>query len=206
MAVTCTLDFQLNIGKYLASGTTTGTGWGYGGWGIGPWGGSGSVIDDPSLNFRLWSFHNRGEDLIASPSAGEIYIFSIADNIDAFGTGSPYLDSTRRLVTLKDYAAAHGTTSVSIPNNNLYTFTSIPDGRIISLGCNQFTPDTTAGVKGDFTPNLVRWSDNDLNDKDIFDWGPRSTNTSGGNVLEKGTIIKGYIQTTREKLCFCCIT
>lgn len=193
-----TIHYQLSVSPYNISALGSGTGWGSGAWGSGPWGGGFAGVYSVRGSFRLWSIMNRGEDLVFSPTSGEIYIFSIADNVDP-NTGVPDPDVNRRAVTLQSYALSHGgVVSVDVPQNNYRVITSINDGRLISFGCNQFSTDTTQA--GDYSPMLVRWSDNDLNDKDIFDWGPRSTNTSGGQVLEKGSSIEAILQTTREKL------
>lgn len=186
--------YQLYTG--LNTSVLTGFGWGIGGWGSSTWGGPSTVTGNEALNLRLWSVANRGEDIIACPRGGELYYWSVADSVDANGT--PNTDLTRRAVTMRDYATANSLVSVDIPKSNNMFFIDDDEGRIVSLGCNQFSVDTD--LDGDFGAALVRWSDNDLNDKDIFDWGPRSTNTSGGKVLEKGSVISGYIQTNKEKI------
>lgn len=193
-----TIELQLRSSRYNIYNNGIGTGWGSGSWGSGPWGGAASTGYNISNAFRLWSVTNRGEDLIVSPTFGEIYIWSIEDSCDST-TGVPDPVIERRAVTLQAYALAHGgVVSVDVPVNNTYVLQSISDGRLVSFGCNQFTNNTT--TTGDFTNMLIRWSDNDLNDKDIFDWGPRSTNTAGGQVLEKGTSFEAVIETSKEKL------
>lgn len=197
--------YQLKSSKYNITNGGVGGGWGSGSWGSGPWGGAASTSYNVANAFRLWSVENRGEDLIVSPTFGGIYIWSITDCVSST-TGIPNATITRRAVTLKAYALAHGgVVSVDVPENNTYVISSTGDGRLISFGCNQFKPNRPAppdplSGPGDFTKALIRWSDNDLNDKDIFDWGPRSTNTAGGQVLEKGSSIEAVIETSREKL------
>lgn len=67
-----TVDFgyEINIGN--ASGTA-GLGWGVGGWGEGTWNTprtAGDLVFPP----RIWSFATWGEDLIANPVNGGIYV------------------------------------------------------------------------------------------------------------------------------------
>ncbi len=66
------VDFVYDIHSGYAS-SVIGSGWGAGGWGIGTWG-------DPRISnvltlARIWSLANWGEDLIASPVDGPVYVW-----------------------------------------------------------------------------------------------------------------------------------
>lgn len=91
------------------TGSSIGLGWGAGAWGEGTWGTArqeGIVIE-----MRHWSLSNYGNDLLASPSLGSIYLWQEAT--DSFAeqlTGAP--SSCRAMfVTPERFVMALGTTT-----------------------------------------------------------------------------------------------
>ena len=90
-----TAAFQINTGlnEYVE-----GSGWGADTWGSGTWGSSATL--GQSLQLRLWSIANFGDDMIANVRQGNIYYWD-----ESAGTGTAAValsDTTRRTVTLSN--------------------------------------------------------------------------------------------------------
>jgi len=90
-----TAAFQINVGlnEYVS-----GSGWGADTWGSGTWGSSATL--GQSLQLRLWSIANFGDDMIANARQGNIYYWD-----ESAGTGTAAValsDTTRRTVTLSN--------------------------------------------------------------------------------------------------------
>jgi len=90
-----TAAFQINTGlnEYVE-----GSGWGADTWGSGTWGSSATL--GQSLQLRLWSIANFGDDMIANARQGNIYYWD-----ESAGTGTAAValsDTTRRTVTLSN--------------------------------------------------------------------------------------------------------
>ena len=88
-----TAAFQINTGlnEYVE-----GSGWGADTWGSSTWGSSATL--GQSLQLRLWSMANFGDDMLANPRQGNIYYWD-----ESAGTGTAAIalsDITRRTVTL----------------------------------------------------------------------------------------------------------
>lgn len=67
------VDYEYEI--HVGSGDSTlGLGWGAGAWGGSTWGTARSVTNFLAM-CRIWSFDNWGEDLIACPRGGSIYVW-----------------------------------------------------------------------------------------------------------------------------------
>tara|TARA_Y100000310_G_scaffold15294_1_gene15292 strand:- start:918 stop:3299 length:2382 start_codon:yes stop_codon:yes gene_type:complete len=104
-----TAAFQINTGlnEYVE-----GSGWGADTWGSDTWGSS--VTLGQSLQLRLWSMTNFGDDMIAGVRQGNIYYWD-----ESAGTGTiatALSDITRRTVTLSNdpVTVASGSTIVTI--------------------------------------------------------------------------------------------
>jgi len=88
-----TASFQINIGLNTY---VEGSGWGADTWGAGLWGASATL--GQSLQLRLWSLVNFGDDMISNVRQGNIFFWD-----ESGGTGTPakpLSDLTRRTVTL----------------------------------------------------------------------------------------------------------
>ena len=183
------IKYQINVGFNVFA---AGAGWGISSWGTGLWGYP-SVLASTELSqtLRLWSVENRGEDLLFSPRGGGIYYWSKTHHANTT-TGVP----DRRAQDFDDFTTefATGFQPSSVPTNNNLVFLSGKDGHLVSLGCTEF------GSTNSITKTLVRWSDNDLNANEIFDWYPRPSNTAGGQILLEGSDIIGYVNTRSETL------
>ena len=104
-----TAAFQINIGlnEYVE-----GSGWGADTWGSGTWGSSATL--GQSLQLRLWSMANFGDDMIANARQGNIYYW---DESAGTGTAATALsDITRRSITLTSnpITTASGSTVITI--------------------------------------------------------------------------------------------
>lgn len=173
------------------------------GWGIGAWDETDSTWGTPSVlpaqantSLRHWSFFSNGDDIVASPTNGEIYYLDLSDIADVAGIPKISTVNERRFIKLSQQGTDKGVIPVKIPKINGDILLTTLSGHLISFSTEHFSGDSTT----EFSPILVRWSDNDLNDKYIFDWGLRSTNTSGGLLLNSGSSIEGMAETNREIL------
>jgi len=104
-----TAAFQINVGlnEYVE-----GSGWGADTWGSSTWGSSATL--GQSLQLRLWSIVNFGDDMIASVRQGNIYYW---DESSGTGTAATALsDITRRSITLTNnpITTASGSTVITI--------------------------------------------------------------------------------------------
>jgi endonuclease YncB( thermonuclease family) len=104
-----TAAFQINVGlnEYVS-----GSGWGADTWGSGTWGSSATL--GQSLQLRLWSIANFGDDMLANVRQGNIYYWD-----ESAGTGTAAValsDTTRRTVTLSNdpVTVASGSTVITI--------------------------------------------------------------------------------------------
>lgn len=91
--------------------TTTATGWGMGGWGLGTWG-TPRTTGTP-LPARMWSLDTWGEDIIACPRGGNLYLWDTS-----VGT------------------SARATLLASAPTSNLAVFVSQEDRHVVALGAD----------------------------------------------------------------------
>ena len=157
--------YQINTGPATQ---TAPTGWGAGGWGDGAWG-----EGDTSLDFlRIWNQSNFGQDLIAGPSGGQLYIWDAS-----VGVG-------QRLTLLSDEPGAadvpiiHDLLLISDINRFVFAFGTVNVG-------------TT-----DYDPMLVRWSDQES----AAVWEPLATNQAGDLRLSRGSRITAVKQSRQEIL------
>jgi hypothetical protein len=95
--------YQINIGTEIAVPIT---GWGAGPWGGGPWG-----IGQPStINLRLWSQSNYGEDLVFGYRNGPMYYWNASFGV----TGAPFTVTIASPGVLTFSAAIPNTTAVQL--------------------------------------------------------------------------------------------
>lgn len=157
--------YEINVGPEIQIPLI---GWGSGSWSGGPWGfGSGS-----SIQLRLWSQANFGEDLIFAPRGGTLY----------------YWDAT------------NGVTTIGVAVNTMYGASDVPiycDYLLVSdvsrfvfaFGCNDYGSDV-------LDPMLIRWSDQES----VTNWTPAITNQAGSLRLSHGSEIISAIQVRQEIL------
>ncbi len=164
------------VGTYLyGSGLdvfVSGSGWGAGAWGSGTWGSTSPVAVFSQL--RLWSIDNFGEDLVAVPRGGPLFVWQVANGV------------ATRAVLASSVAGAS-----NCPISAFQIMTSDVDRHLIALGCNPIGSSTV-------DPLFVRWSDSE----NMFDWTPSATNSAGGVKLSSGSQIIGAVQTRQETLVF----
>lgn len=164
------------VGTYLyGSGLdvfVAGTGWGSGTWGSSTWGSTSPVSVFSQL--RLWSIDNYGEDLVAVPRGGPLFVWQKANGV-----------STRAILASSVAGASN------CPISALQIMTSDVDRHLIAIGCNPIGSSVV-------DPLFVRWSDSE----NMFDWTPSATNSAGGVKLSSGSQIIGAVQTRQETLIF----
>ena len=139
------------------------TGFGAGNWGEGTWGigGTGSV------ELRLWSQSNFGEDLVFGPRGGSLY----------------YWDATNGTSTRGVLLSSLGGAS-DVPTKQNFILVSDISRFVLCFGAN------TIGTSVQ-DPMLIRWSDQES----AVDWTPTSTNQAGSLRLSRGTKIVTAIPT-----------
>lgn len=124
----CTYWYELAIGS---ASSTTGGGWGLGTWGTarvgGGWGMPSSTTNVTTLA-RTWALDNWGEDLLASPAGGSLYLWDSSVGI-----------------------ATHATLISGAPATMQSMFVSSEDRHAVALGCQP-----SGGGAND--PMLIRWS------------------------------------------------
>lgn len=150
-----------------------GTGWGAGFWGRGGWGSGTSTSATSGAQLRLWSFDNFGENLLANPQGGQIYVWEPAGGFT----------SANRAFPLSDLPGSSDTPvncNIVLTTDERYT---------LALGTN---------VIGETVqdPLLIRWSDQE----DPAMWTPTPTNTAGDIRIGLGSYIVGAEQTRQEIL------
>ena len=150
----------------------SGTGWGSGAWGASTWGSTSPVAVFSQL--RLWSIDNFGEDLVAVPRGGPLFVWQVANGV-----------ATRAILASSVAGASN------CPISAFQIMTSDVDRHLIALGCNPIGSSVV-------DPLFVRWSDSE----NMFDWTPSATNSAGGVKLSSGSQIIGAIQTRQETLVF----
>ena len=194
---TAKIWYNINPGLDREISVVATSSWGIGSWGNGLWGGAGLIPATAETSLRFWSFCANGDDIVMSPTNGEIYYLSLKNITGSADTVPDTEDvNTRRVRTLGEQGEFNGVTPVKIPTVNGDILLTTLSGHLISFSTQHFS----GGSQTEVSPILVRWSDNDLNDLNIFDWGLRSTNTSGGLVLNSGSTINGMLETNREVL------
>lgn len=164
------------VGTYLyGSGLdsyVSGTGWGAGAWGSSTWGSTSPVAVFSQL--RLWSIDNFGQDLVAVPRGGPLFVWQEANGL------------ATRAVLASSLAGAS-----NCPISALQIMTSDVDRHLLALGCNPIGSSVV-------DPLFVRWSDSE----NKVDWTPSATNSAGGVKLSSGSQIIGAVQTRQETLVF----
>jgi hypothetical protein len=162
---TVTVQYQINTGSEIQVPLT---GWGAGPWGSGSWG-----FSTPStVNLRLWSQSNFGENLIFGPVGGGMYYWVAADGINSIGV---------------DIATLYGASDVPVVQN--YIQVSDASRFVFAFGCNDY-----GSIAQD--PMLIRWSDQES----ILNWTPDATNQAGSLRLSHGSAIITALQVRQEIL------
>lgn len=114
-------------------GTTSpdpGYGWGVGTWGTSAWGTPRSM-STVVINERQWSLSNWGQDLVANPRGGAIYLWNTSAG-----------PSTRAAII------------TAAPSTNAFVFVSDQDRHMVTLGTNDM-------ITSLYNPLLVRWCSTD---------------------------------------------
>ena len=178
-----TFSYQISIGGDVY---TVGVGWGAGGWGGATTGyaSTGWGIPAPagvgiSIQLRLWSQDNYGQDLLINPRGGALYLWKVNAN--------PLIYD--RAVLLSPTSAGVYQTDSGCPSVVNAVAVSDASRFVLAFGCNDYGST-------DLDPLLVRWSDQE----EYATWNPAITNQAGSYRLSTGSSIVAHQQTRQEIL------
>ena len=145
------------------------------GWGSGPWsGGTWGFGAGDSIQLRLWSQINFGEDLIFSPRGGNLYYWDATNTVN-----------TRGIAVQTMFGAS------DVPTTINYILVSDVSRFVFCFGCNDYG-------SASLDPMLIRWSDQES----VTQWTPAITNQAGSLRLSHGSEIISAIQVRQEILVF----
>lgn len=159
--------YQVNVGPDIQVPLT---GWSGGPWGSGTWG----LTTPGSVQLRLWTQNNYGEDLVFGPRGGGIYYWDASGGLNTRGV------ALSSLVGASDVPVVQNIIRVSDVSRFVLVF-----------GCNDLGSTT-------LDPLLIRWSDQE----NAADWTPTATNQAGSLRLSQGSEIIGAIQSRQEIVVF----
>jgi hypothetical protein len=160
---TVTATYQINTGPAIQVPLF---GWGAGTWGSGSWGNGAST----TIDLRLWSQANFGQDLIFCPMGGGIYYWNYAG-----GFTSP-------AVNISTLSGAS-----DVPTVANFIFVSDASRFVFAFGTNALGTSTQ-------DPMLVRWSDQES----VTMWTPAATNQAGDIRLSRGSKLVACVQNRQE--------
>ena len=124
----CTVNYQLNIGP---SEQTFGYGWGAGNWNAGTWN-TPRTSSQITLDARLWSINNWGEDLIITQKDGGTY---------EWDTSGGMTDNRATVIA-------------NAPTTSTLSMVSTETRHVVCMGT-----ETTIGSVGTQDKMFIRWSD-----------------------------------------------
>ena len=156
-------EYQINVGPEYQ---VPRTGWGAGSWGLGTWG----IGQTSSVELRLWSQSNFGEDLIYGPRSGGLYYWAASSGVTTPGIN----------VTTMAGASA-------VPIIQQFILVSDVSRFVFCFGTNEFGSTS-------LDPMLIRWSDQET----VTEWTPSATNQSGSLRLSHGSEIITALQVRQE--------
>jgi hypothetical protein len=159
--------YQVNVGPEIQVPLV---GWAGGPWGAGTWG----TGIPGTVQLRLWTHSNYGEDLVFGPRGGGIYYWDASGGLNTRGV------ALSSLAGASDVPVAQNIIRVSDVSRFVFAF-----------GCN----DLGATV---IDPLLIRWSDQE----DAANWTPAVTNQAGSLRLSQGSEIITAIQSRQEIVVF----
>ena len=160
-------QYQINVGPEYQIPLT---GWGAGAWGAGAWG----VGESSTVELRLWSQANFGEDLVYAPRNGGIYYWDATEGV-----------TSRGMLVSDMYGAS------DVPTTQKLIFISDTSRFVFAFGCNEI-----GSVEQD--PMLIRWSDQES----VVNWTPSALTQAGGIRLSHGSEIVAVVQTRQEIVVF----
>lgn len=145
------------------------------GWGSGPWsGGAWGTGAGDTIQLRLWSQNNFGEDLVFNPRGGGLYYWDATNTVN-----------TRGIAVETMYGASDVPTTVD------YILVSDVSRFVFCFGCNDYGSTI-------LDPMLIRWSDQES----VTQWTPAITNQAGSLRLSHGSEIISAIQVRQEVIVF----
>jgi hypothetical protein len=192
-----TFAFQITTGSDIY---TVASGWGAGGWGgkttgFPNTGWGESAATGFSVNIRLWSQANFGENLIFNAAGGPLFFWAVSTTTTTYNRAQIIVAGGS--ITQKDYATGSGTISIPIDSTcpSVVNFVLVSDASrfTIAFGCND---PTGVYASANLDPMQIRWSDQES----YSTWTPTLTNQAGGYRLSHGSEIVAALQTRQEIL------
>jgi len=140
------------------------------------------------FSLRIWSLDNFGQDLLAIPSGGTIYVWRPAVIEEPEAPAVPVTPPSADTIGTFD-----------VPQHCQGGFVTMPERIFVVYGTNWPPPNSVTGPGGPFTstppypevdPMLIRWSTQD----DYTVWNVRTDNFAGSYRIPRGSRIVGGIQ------------
>jgi len=173
----CTVNYQLNIGP---NQQTFGFGWGAGTWNVGTWN-TPRTSSQITLDARLWSINNWGEDLIITQKDGETYEWDTSGGM----------------------SGNRATVVANAPTNSTLSLVSTETRHVVCMGTETTIGDNTTQDK-----MFIRWSDQENYNQWIANVtnSAGSQRIAGGSEIRcarpaKGTILV-WTDTTMQSMSF----
>jgi hypothetical protein len=160
---TVTAEYQISPGAAIAQPIS---GWSAGAWGVGNWG----IGATGTVQLRIWTQANFGEDLVYAPRGGVPYYWTAG--------------SLNRGVRVDSLPGASDVPTVvnSLMVSDVSRF-------VMAFGCNELGDTAQDGM-------LIRWSDQE----DVSNWTPSPLNQAGGLRISSGSEIIARQQFRQEIL------
>jgi len=159
------------------------------------WGQAATGSDDISIQLRLWSQSNYGQDLIFNARGGPLYYWAVNSDPNIFDRGQLVQANPLATPTAYPVVTSTGTVYPDRTTPSLANLVLVSDASrfVICFGTND-----PSGVLFPATqdPLLIRWSQQEQ----FYTWEPSATNQAGDYRLSRGSEIVAAQQTRQEVL------
>lgn len=188
--------YQINTGSDIA---TTAPGWGAGGWGgvttgytSTGWGSPAPAGLGITVQLRLWSQANYGENLILNPRGGALYYWVVNASPSNFDRAQILSSTNTNTQASTTGTAAWWQTDAYCPSLCNFVMVSDTSRFVLAFGCNDPTGTYATSI---LDPMQIRWSDQE----NLLVWEPDlATNQAGGLRLSHGSQIITALQSRQE--------
>jgi len=188
--------YQINTGSDIG---TIAPGWGAGGWGGVTTGypstGWGSPAPDGlgiTVQLRLWSQANYGENLIINPRGGALYYWVVNASPSTFDRAQILSSTNTNTQASTSGTEAWWQTDAYCPSLCNFVMVSDTSRFVLAFGCND---PTGTYATTDLDPMQIRWSDQE----NILLWGPNLASNQAGDLrLSHGSQIITALQSRQE--------
>ncbi len=159
------------------------------------WGQAATGSDDISIQLRLWSQSNYGEDLIFNARGGPLYYWAVNSDPNVFDRGQLVQANPLATPTAYPVVTSTGTVYPDRTTPSLANIVLVSDASrfVICFGTNDPSGTLFPATQD---PLLVRWSQQEQ----FYTWEPAATNQAGDYRLSRGSEIIAAQQTRQEIL------